>query len=215
MSADFNPLDTTGRGKVTAGIQELLNAGLSMDQIMSMYKNVSAQGDALLKQRYNAIQYQDGQAAPGYEAARDRMRGDPIYGSTGYGAQLDRNEWGNVMGRLNAGYLGAAADQTQSDIGFLGGLYNQRAAGGMNLTQQGYGSMFGLPKAVSTGDKLGAFAGQLGGAAIGALAGPAGPAAAAAAGSALGRMNTQPRTTPMTRYGEAQSETVLRRGSRF
>lgn len=170
MSADFNPLDTRGRAKVLAIIQQLSDFGLSPEEIQNAFQSTQNAGRGALQDYYNTAGLAIGQQfQPTFQGARDFLGANPLLADSGYANRLNRQILTDLGGRLTSDYGQHAADMAGQNVDFYRNLFNQRFNQRGQLAGQAYQTITGLPKKPTTGDRLAQFGGQLLGTGAGIL----------------------------------------------
>lgn len=185
---DITPLDTSTRAKLLAQMNQVGDSMLSqadIDALLSRYGTMEDQG---LRQAQDAATMElSQQYSPAFEAIRARNYG--LY--SGGGAQRDYSrEMGQAMTGLTTQRMGLGAESAARKAAYLRSLAEQRMNNKANLGNQLYGRMLTTKKTPSTGQRIGAGLGQVGGAVAGALlGGPAGAAVSALGTFASGYQN--------------------------
>lgn len=198
MAADFNPLDTRGRAKVLAGIQQLKDAGLSPAEIEAMFARFQERGGQALRDYTNQAGLAISQQfQPQIEANRNFLGANPLYADSGVANSLNRRLFSDIGSRLAGDYGQHAFDIASQNLGAYQGLYGQRAGLGTQLAGEGYNSIFHSPKRPTTGQQIGQGLATLGGAALGTFLPGRGIGTSAAGdtgggGSVLGRAPFNP-----------------------
>lgn len=170
MAADFNPLDTKGRAKVLAIVQQLSDLGMSMEDIQNAFQSAQTAGRGALQDYYNTAGLAIGQQfQPTFQGARDFLGANPLLADSGYANRLNRQILTDLGGRLTSDYGQQAANMAGQNVDFYRNLFNQRFGQRGQLASQAYQTMTGLPKKPTFGEQALNFAGQAIGTGAGVL----------------------------------------------
>lgn len=174
ISADFNPLDTSQRGKVLAIIQQLADAGLSDTDIMKYFGQSQALGrQSLSDYLTTAGTAISRQFQPQIDQTRDFLGANPLLADSGYSNRLGRQILTDLAERTSQDYNREAANLSGQNMDFYRNLVGQRAGLRSGLASNAYQTFTGLPRKKKFGEQALSFLGQVGGSLLGgAVGGP-------------------------------------------
>lgn len=156
MGYDVFAPDTSTRQALTRSADSLAMSDSDIQRYLAM---IHAQGQQGLQSAFGAAQANIGQQfTPAMRLAQARLGANPLLGQSGYANRLNRQLQTAAYGDLSRAYGSAAADQSQTELGALQNLINQR----LGERQSYLGAMLGsAQKKKTTGDYLAGIGGSL------------------------------------------------------